>query len=96
MSTQLLKYPGNAERLDTSSLIRLPNELLLEIAGYLPDRHPDLGYVIESANLASLSSVSRKLRAITLPLLFREVSIISEDRFRQLDGVPSQLLKHLR
>ena len=60
------------------SLFKLPDELLLEIASCVSAHHPYYGYPVESSNLASLSSVSRLMRVIVIPLLYRQIPVTSE------------------
>ncbi|KAF8314369.1 uncharacterized protein EI90DRAFT_3022369 [Cantharellus anzutake] len=83
------------------SLLSLPPELLTEISSYIPDRHPTLGYVTNSSDIAAFSSVSRGLRAIARPVLFRSVPITSKVRLDRLKAVmadatdPLELIREL-
>src|SRR5258705_10640198 len=66
------------------SLLTLPAELLAEIAAYIPDRHPTLGYVTDCGDIAAFSSASRFLRAVARPILFKSVPITSKLRLSHL------------
>ncbi|KAF9520331.1 hypothetical protein BS47DRAFT_754093 [Hydnum rufescens UP504] len=77
-------------------ILRLPNELLSEIASYVPDRHPVWGYTTDSYFLAALSTTSRKLRAVSLPYLYRETLITSQRQLQSLANSPVHLLLLIR
>lgn len=77
----------------SAPIMNLPNELLAEIANYIPIRHPKSGYVVEVKSLASLSATSRTMRAVATPLLFKEVVITNERQLHTLAGAPKDLLR---
>ena len=61
----------------STPVITLPNEILSEIASYVPTRHSHFGYAVEAKSIAALSATSRKMRAIALPYLLRDVVVTS-------------------
>lgn len=77
-------------------IMKLPNELLSEIARLIPGRHASLGYTTDCTSLSALSCVSRVMRAVALPHLFREVPITSERQLSALQAVPADLLHLVR
>ncbi|KAF8328550.1 uncharacterized protein EI90DRAFT_3064554 [Cantharellus anzutake] len=77
-------------------LLELPNELLSLIAEYVPGRHSVNGTVVESSDLSALSLASRKLRAISLSLLFRDIVITSDKQLSALARVDKQLTHHTK
>ena len=79
-----------------SHLSELPTEILLDIALNVSERHTHKGYVIEASNLAALSSVSRRMRAVTLPIMHREVVVSSEKQLRALGTMSKDLLACVR
>ena len=74
----------------------LPNELLSEIASYVPTRHSEFGYAVDSASVAALSATSQKMRAVTVPYLFRDVVISNENQLHALACVSEDLLALIR
>ena len=77
-------------------IMNLPLETLTEIARYIPERHATYGYVVESANIASFSAVSRTMRAVSLRVLFQEVPITSEKQLHALGAIPQYLFRFIR
>lgn len=70
----------------------LPNELLAEIAGYIPARHATTRYVVNVKSLAALASTCRTMRDVATPYLFKDVVIDSEKKLNALASVPKELL----
>lgn len=87
---------GTSSTDHSTMLASLPNELLFDIGSRVPERHSVTKHALESANLAALSQVSRHLRAIALPELYREVVVTSEAQLCALENAPLQLLAHIR
>jgi hypothetical protein len=84
-------------RKNTSApIMNLPNELLAEIASYIPTRHSKSGYVIEVKSIASLSATARAMCAVATPFLFKEVAITNERQLHALAGVSKDLLALIR
>lgn len=79
-----------------ASIVALPSELLAEIARHLPSRHSVTGYVTDSANLLSFSMTSRQMRIACIPVLFRDVPIVSERKLKALQSLPSQLVGYIK
>lgn len=79
-----------------SPLSSLPTEILLEIAIHISERHTHAGYVVEACNLAALSRVSRRMRAVTLPIMHREAIVSSEKQLRALARMSKDLLACIR
>jgi len=79
-------------------IMQLPNELLADIASYIPERHPtDINhYVIESRSICAFSATSHAMRSISLPYLYGEVAITSDEQLHALADAPDHLLVHLR
>ncbi|KAF9519641.1 hypothetical protein BS47DRAFT_1336729 [Hydnum rufescens UP504] len=80
----------------TTPIMNLPVEILSEIARYIPERHATYGYVVESANIASFSAVSRTMHAVSLPVLFRQIPITSEKQLHALGTIPDYLFPFVR
>lgn len=80
----------------SAPIMSLPNEILSEIASYVPTGHPEFGYAIEAKSIAALSATSRKMRAIAVPYLFRDVVITSEKQLLALSTVNEELLDLVR
>ncbi|KAF8317632.1 hypothetical protein DL93DRAFT_2076717 [Clavulina sp. PMI_390] len=78
------------------SISHLPAELVLTIAEHSLQRHPDECYVVNSADLASLSSTSARLRAILAPLLFTEVAVTTQEQLVALSRVGQARLASTR
>ena len=76
----------------TTPIMNLPNELLAEIASYIPTRHSMSGYVVEVTSLASLATTSRTMCAVTTPFLFKETAITHERQLHALARVSKDLL----
>jgi len=76
----------------TTPIMTLPNELLAEIASYIPIRHSQSGYVIEAKSLASLTVTSRTMCAVATPFLFKEIAITNERQLHALARVSKDLL----
>lgn len=74
----------------------LPVELLSKIAHEVPERHEQLGYVVNARSLASLARVSRTLRGVAQPLLFKEIVITSEHQLHALVNAPVELLETIK
>ncbi|KAF8341645.1 uncharacterized protein EI90DRAFT_3034707 [Cantharellus anzutake] len=74
----------------------LPNELLYEIATYLPIRHSTKDFVNDNRDVAAFSMLSGRMRSVALPLLFHEISITSESQLEALSKVPEDLLGEVR
>ena len=74
----------------------LPTELLEEIIIGTSLRHQHGGYIIEARSLSALSRVSRRLRAIVLPIMYREVVLTSEKQLRAFQHVPFVLMGFVR
>ena len=76
----------------TTPIMNLPNELLAEIASYIPTRHSKSGNVIEVKNLAALAATSRTMCAVTTPFLFKEIATTNERQLHALARVSKDLL----
>jgi len=76
----------------TTPIMTLPNELLAEIASYIPTRHSKSGYVVEVKSLASLAAASRTMCAVTTPFLFKEIAITNGRQLHALAHVSKDLL----
>ncbi|KAF8330151.1 uncharacterized protein EI90DRAFT_3060881 [Cantharellus anzutake] len=74
----------------------LPSELLAEIASYLPSRHSVAGYVVDSTDLIALSMTSRWIRVACVPILFRDVPILSAGALYALQSLPSHLVGYIK
>src|SRR5260221_1059091 len=92
MPTSLSNHPFGCR----SALLKLPNELLSQIAECALERHAVFDYVVECASLASLSITCRRMRAICVPRFFHDVPITSEQSLYALSRCPSDLLCHVR
>lgn len=79
-------------------IMRLPDELLAEIASYIPERHPKdkNHYVINSRSIHAFSATSHTLRSIGLPYLYDEVAIASDEQLHSLADAPDHLLARIR
>lgn len=86
--------PSSPRRPSSTPVMTLPNELLAEIVQHIPARHASNGYVVDLQALAAFSSVSRIMRAVAIPYLYREVPITSERQLRALRTVPPHLLQY--
>ncbi|KAF8339775.1 uncharacterized protein EI90DRAFT_3012716 [Cantharellus anzutake] len=86
---------SSSKNKEAPPILRLPTELLINIASYLSCRHPNYGYPVESANLAALSSVSRLLHAIATPLLYQQIPITSESQLGLLCRSPLKCLEYV-
>lgn len=78
------------------TISRLPFELLALVADLTVVRHPTEGHVVDSSSLAAFSSTSSTLRAISLPILFRDLSITSEEQLAALSQADPQYLRCTR
>lgn len=74
----------------------LPIELLSKIAYDVPERHSQLGYVVDARGLAAFTRVSRVLRGVAQSVLFKEVVITSEHQLHALVNAPTELLEMVR
>lgn len=79
-------------------ILRLPNELLTEIASLVAERHQRARdrFVIDSPSLFALCSACRTLNAITMPFLYEEIAIASKDALRVLQFAPQRYLARTR
>jgi len=77
-------------------ILRLPNELLAEIAGYCTTYHPSADHAIDIQGIVALSVVSRRMRANAVPFLFKNIIISSERRLEALSKLPGHLLALVR
>lgn len=79
-----------------TTIHHLPNEILSEIARYLPVRHG--GHVVDCSHVASFSSASRRLRAVGLSHLLREVTTTSVPQLHAfcLSTPPKNIAWYLR
>ena len=80
----------------STPIMTLPNEILSEIASYVPARHSQFGYAVEAKSIAALSATSRKMRAIAVPYLFRDIVITSEKQLFALSTINEDLLELIR
>lgn len=74
-----------------TDLYTLPDELITDIGSHLLLTHE--GRVIEPSALATFSSTSRKIRALTVASLFKDVPISSETRLASLSRVSQDYLE---
>lgn len=79
-------------------ILRLPNELLTEIASFVAERHERARhhFVIDSRSLFALCSACRTLNTITVPFLYEEIAIASKDALRLLQFAPHHYLARTR
>ena len=80
----------------SAPIAALPSELLAEIGRHLSSRHSVAGYVVGSTNLLSFSVTSRQMRTACVPVLFRDVPIVSERGLQVLEALPSQLVGYIK
>ena len=78
------------------SITHLPVELLANIAECAVERHPTLGYAIDSSALSALSTVNNVFREVSLPTLYREIPITSEYQLDALSRANPTSLSRLR
>ena len=88
--------PPKNDSASVPPILTLPAELLIKIASCVPDGHPYYGYPVESANLVSLSFVSRLMRVIAIPLLYCQIPITSEHQLNLLCMAPAKLLESVQ
>jgi len=87
---------NNSLMAQKTTIHHLPNEILSEIARHLPVRHGR--HVVDCAHVASFSSTSRRLRAVGLSHLLREVTITSVPQLQSfcLSSPPKNIARYLQ
>jgi len=78
------------------SISDLPLELIEEISEFALRRHPQEGYVTDSTSLAAFSSASRSLRTILTHILFREMTVTTEEQICALSRLEATFLARTR
>ena len=89
-------FKNNSRMAQKTTIHHLPNEILSEIARHLPVRHGR--HVVDCAHVASFSLTSRRLRAVGLSHLLREVTITSVPQLQSfcLSSPPKNIARYLR
>jgi hypothetical protein len=81
------------------TLSTLPNELIYEIASHAtkqPAHSPTTRPSALASDLATLTCLSKRVRDIALPILFRDVAVSCPERLFKLSIASPQLLSLIR